>query len=91
LANTKSAKKRIRSTERKRLKNQRHRGQARTGVKRARVALEAGELQEAEEAVRLAVKYLDHAASKGTIHKNNASRRKGRLMKQLAQLQAQSE
>jgi len=37
----------------------------------------------AEEAVRAAVSELDRAAKKGVIHKNNAARRKSRLMKQL--------
>ena len=45
-------------------------------------------VDEAKEAVLAAIKALDHAASKGTIHKNNAARRKGRLMKQLAALEA---
>lgn len=90
MANTKSAKKRVRSNERKREYNQLHRGRARTEVKKARLALEQGKIEEAEEAVRVAVKYLDHAASKGTLHKNNAARRKGRLMKQLAQIKAEA-
>ena len=38
-----------------------------------------------------AVKWLDHAASKGVIHPNNAARRKSRLMKRLAQLKAEAE
>jgi small subunit ribosomal protein S20 len=91
LANTKSAKKRIRSNERKRQRNLVHRGRARTEVKKARQVIEAGDLETADEAVRRAVKYLDHAASKGTIHKRNAARRKSRLMKQLAQTKAQAE
>jgi small subunit ribosomal protein S20 len=88
LANTKSAKKRIRRNERARLRNQLHRGRARTYVKKARVAIATGEVEGSVEAVREAVKWLDHAASKGVIHPNNASRRKARLMKRLAQLEA---
>ncbi len=89
MANTKSAKKRIRSNERKRQRNLLHRGRARTAVKKARMALAGGDVEQATEAVRQASKWLDHAASKGTLHKNNASRRKSRLMKQLAKLQVQ--
>jgi small subunit ribosomal protein S20 len=37
-----------------------------------------------EEAVRMAVKKIDSAASKGVIHKNTAARRKSRLMKKVA-------
>ena len=88
MANTKSAKKRIRSNERKRQYNLVHRSKARTRVKAARLNMEKGKPKESAEAVREAVRALDHAASKGVIHKNNASRRKSRLMKQLAQLEA---
>lgn len=80
----------MRSNERRRLRNRIHVGRARTEVKKARKALETGDVPMATEAVRSASKWLDHAASKGSIHKNNAARRKGRLMKHLAELQAQA-
>ncbi len=89
MANTKSAKKVMRSTERRRLRNRIHIGRARTEVKKARKAIETGDVAMAAEAISSASRWLDHAASKGSIHKNNAGRRKGRLMKQLARLQAQ--
>ncbi len=89
MANTKSAKKRIRSNERKRQYNLVHRSKARTKVKVARTSIEKGKPEKSVEAVRQAVQALDQAASKGVIHKNNASRRKSRLMKQLAQLEAE--
>ena len=86
LANIKSAKKRIRTSERQRVTNLAHRGRARTEVKKARAALASGDVEQAEEAVRTASSYLDRAATKGVIHRNNASRRKGRLAKHLAEL-----
>ncbi len=89
MPNTKSAEKRMRRDQRVRLQNQRHRTRARTELRQAREAIAAGDVEQAEEAVREAVKWLDHAASKGVIHPNNASRRKSRLMKRLAELQAQ--
>lgn len=89
MANTKSAKKRIRRDARVRAQNQRHRSRARTELKQARQAIASGNVDQAEEAVREASKWLDHAASKGVIHPNNASRRKSRLMKQLAALRAE--
>jgi small subunit ribosomal protein S20 len=89
LANTKSAKKRIRRDERARVRNQRHRTRARTEVRQARMAIESGDVEQATEAVREAAKWLDHAASKGVIHPNNASRRKSRLMQHLNELKAQ--
>jgi len=45
--------------------------------------MDEGRLEEAREALRTAVSALDKAAEKGVIHKNNAARRKSRLMQQL--------
>ncbi len=87
MANTKSALKRIRQNEKKRLRNRYVRGNARKSVKKARLAIEAGDLEAAQMATAEAVSALDKAAEKGVIHKNNASRRKGRLMKKLAQIE----
>ncbi len=83
MANTRSALKRIRSSERRRLRNRIIRGRARTYIKRTRRAIEAGDLETAKELARLAISALDKAAEKGVIHKNNAARRKSRLMKAL--------
>lgn len=83
MANKKSAIKRLRSARRRQLRNRNFRGQARTAVKKARQKIEAGRLEEAREAVRVASVALDKAAQKGIIHKNNAARRKSRLMQQL--------
>jgi small subunit ribosomal protein S20 len=49
----------------------------------------AGRLEEAEATARQATSALDRAAQKGVIHKNNAARRKSRLMKRLNQAKAQ--
>lgn len=87
MANTKSAIKRLRSAERRRLRNRVYRSGARTAVKKARRLMEQGRLDEAREAVREAVSVLDKAAVKGIIHKNNAARRKSRLMQQLSQME----
>jgi small subunit ribosomal protein S20 len=84
LANTKSALKRLRSSERRRLHNRVYRGRARTAVRKARQLMETGQIEEAREAVQAASRSLDKAAAKGIIHKNNASRRKSRLMQQLS-------
>jgi len=87
LANLKSAIKRNRQNKKRRLHNRVFRGSARVQVKKARSAMEEGNKESAVEEVRQAVKRLDRAAAKGIIHKNNAARRKSRLMKQLAQLE----
>ena len=85
MANTQSAIKRIRSSERKRKVNQVYRSRARTFVKKTRSLIAAGNLAEAEVMGRKAVSALDKAAQKGVIHENNAARRKSRLMRQLNQ------
>lgn len=91
MANLKSAKKRMRQNEKRRLHNRRYRAAARTYVKRTRTLMVAGELDEAEAALLQAVSTLDKAARKGVIHPNNAARRKGRLMSQLAAARREAE
>ncbi|MBN1231665.1 MAG: 30S ribosomal protein S20 [Anaerolineales bacterium] len=87
MANIQSAKKRIRQNEKRRLHNRAFIGGARTYIRKARTAMAGGNVEEARALTHNAVKALDKAASKGIIHKNNASRRKSRLMAQLAQLE----
>lgn len=90
MANIKSAIKRVKVAEKKRLRNKPIRTAARTYVKSARKAIDAGDLETPAtlEALQKALSYLDHAASKGVIHKNNAARRKSRLMKRFNKAQA---
>lgn len=90
MANHKSALKRIRSNERKRQRNRVWRTRARTEIKKAKNAIEAGELEKAREETIAAIRTLDKAANKGIVHKKNADRRKSRLMKHLAELEKQS-
>jgi len=81
LPNTKSAAKALRRSERRRIRNRFWRSTARTFIKKARKLIEAGDLEAAAKAVGDAISVLDRAAAKGVIHKNNAARRKSRLMK----------
>ena len=87
MANIKSAIKRNRQNEKRRLHNRVFRGSTRTQIKKARLAIENGEKATATKEVNLAIIQLDRAAAKGIIHKNNAARRKSRLMKQFASLE----
>jgi small subunit ribosomal protein S20 len=87
LANIKSQIKRNRQNEKRRLRNRVHLGHARNAVKKARLAVGDGGIEEARQATMEAVIALDKAATKGVVHKNNAARRKSRLMKHLAELQ----
>ena len=72
-----------RAAERRRERNSPLRARARTFVRRAREGIESGDLEAAERAVKEAVMSLDKAAARGAIHKNNAARRKSRIMGQL--------
>jgi len=87
VANTSSAIKRVRSNERKRDHNRMTRTTTRTAVRSARENLGAGNAEDARQATLAAISALDKAAEKGVIHKNNAARRKSRLMKKLAALE----
>ncbi len=90
MANIKSAIKRNKQNEKRRLRNRIGRGRARSFVKKARLVIEEGDLEGARLATRQAISALDKAAEKGILHKNNAARRKGRLMKRLAALEKQA-
>jgi small subunit ribosomal protein S20 len=87
LANIKSQIKRNKQNEKRRLRNRFFVGRARTSVKKAKLAIEEGNPQNATEATREAIRALDKAAEKGILHKNNAARRKSRLMKRLAEIE----
>lgn len=88
MANIKSQIKRNRQNETRRLRNRTFRGSARAAVNKARAQIVAGDAATSKEAVLEAISRLDKAAEKGVIHKNNAARRKSRLMKALATLSA---
>lgn len=88
MANHKSALKRIRQNEKRRLHNRTYRNRTRTLVKQAREAIASGDVSAAEEATKLAVTDLDTLARRGVIHDRNAARRKSRLMQQLSDLKS---
>lgn len=79
MANTKSAMKRMRQNERRRLRNRAVRSQMRTAVKVARSVEGPQQRASIEEAIRS----LDKAASKGVIHRNTAARKKSALARRL--------
>lgn len=90
MANLRSSIKRIRSSRRRAAFNQVHRSRSKTLVKKARGLIAGKKLDEAQEAIRQAISALDKAAQKGVLHKNNAARRKSRLMKLYNQAKAQA-
>lgn len=75
------------------MRNRVYNAKTRTAVKKARLAIQHGQddVENAITQTKLAISQLDKAASKGIIHKNNAARRKSRLMKHLNNLQAQQQ
>ena len=81
MANIKSAKKRIRVIDKKTARNRRVRNHLKAILKAYDAALDAGDMEAAKEKLALAEKRLMQAASKGTIHKNAASRKVSRLTK----------
>lgn len=82
----KSSVKRERQNEKHRLRNRSYKSKSRTLIRKAFVTIEEGNFDQAKVATDDAIKSLDKAAAKGAIHKNNASRRKSRLMARLATL-----
>jgi small subunit ribosomal protein S20 len=87
MPNNASAEKRMRQEQKRRLHNRMVKSVVKTNVTKARQAIASG--VESEAAVRAAVSELDRAAKKGVIHRNNAARRKSRLMKQLNNITTQ--
>ena len=86
MANTQSAKKRVRASLRKRNRNRATRSAVKTLVSRARRPAVAETVSLTSDEVRRAISALDKAAEKGVLHANNASRRKSRLMAALAKV-----
>lgn len=83
VANIKSQIKRNKQNEKRRVRNKDVRTELKTRIKAVVASAEAGG-EDLEDAVKIAVKRIDKAATKGIIHKNAAARRKSRLMKRLA-------
>jgi len=80
--------KRVRQNEKRRAANRIYRSSSRTHIKKARRLIEAGDLEQAEVQVASAISALDKAAHKGIILKNNAARRKSRLVSLLRKAQS---
>jgi len=83
MANIKSAMKRNRQNEKRRVRNAAVRSTVRTSVKTARAAIEGGQADQARAALLNTIQTLDKAVTKGVIHKNTAARKKSRLTRQL--------
>ncbi len=82
VANIKSQIKRNKQNETRRLRNKAVKSEIKTRTKNALAAAAAGTPD--VDATKIAIKRLDKAVTKGVIHKNQAARRKSRLMKRIA-------
>ncbi len=79
MPNSKSAKKELRKSRSRRLRNRTQRSTLRNIIKKVRKAAEAVDRDAADQAMRAATKTLDQAAAKHLIHRNTAARTKSRL------------
>jgi small subunit ribosomal protein S20 len=83
VANSASARKRIKQNERDRGRNRARKSVLKTETRKFLDLLHKGELQQAQSAFARVQKQLDQVAAKGTLHRNTAARRKSRLAKRL--------
>lgn len=86
LANIKSAIKRAKTNEVRRVHRSAQKSSMRTAVKRFLTAVESNEKEQATDLLKTASRTLDKAVSKGLIHKNAAARKKSRLTQKLQAL-----
>lgn len=84
MAHSKSAKKRIRQNETRRLRNRRRKSAVRENVRAFDEALSDGKTDQAAEELKGIYKKLDQVAAKGIVHKRAVARKKSQLAKRLA-------
>ncbi len=88
MANTESAKKRVRQSLRRRDRNRAHRSEVRSEIKKLRQAVASGDAEVAKELLPATLGIIDRTAKKGGIHRNTADRTKARLTRAVAGIQA---
>jgi small subunit ribosomal protein S20 len=86
MAHHKSAKKRIRQTERRTEVNDARTSRVRTFVKKVETAIASGDKVAAVSALRAAEPELQRGVTKGIVHRNAASRKVSRLSKRIKAL-----
>ena len=85
MPNIASQKRQVRTDERRTRRNKNLRTRVKTYISKTERLVAAGKLEEAQKAAASAVTELDKAAVKGVLHRNNAARRKSRLVAKLNQ------
>jgi small subunit ribosomal protein S20 len=86
MANTASARKRNRQSQRRTARNQARKSRMRTFIKKVETAIAGGDKQAAGEALRAAQPELQRAAGKGVVHRNTVARKLSRLSTQIKSL-----
>jgi small subunit ribosomal protein S20 len=79
MPNHKSAEKRVRQSEKRRVINRGHRSKVRTYIKKLRTALDSGNDQDVQTVLPEVISVIDKSVQKGVLHKNAAARYKSRL------------
>ena len=90
MPNVKSAKKRVKTNEQRRLRNRAARSTLRTAMKNANEAIASGDGEAAAQAAGKALSLIGRTAQKGVIHRNTAARQESRMMKKLNALHSES-
>ncbi|RMD87789.1 MAG: 30S ribosomal protein S20 [Alphaproteobacteria bacterium] len=88
MAHTPQAKKRIRRNLRRQEINKARRSRIRTFIKKVEAAIEGGDREAAEQALRAAEPEIRRGVSKGVLHRNTASRKVSRLARKVNLLKA---
>ena len=83
MPNIKSAKKRVKVTATKTLKNQMAKSSLKTTIRKYKEAIAAGNKELAADAYKAAVKKVDQSVAKGLLHKNTAARKKSQFTRML--------
>lgn len=86
MPNTKTAAKRMKQIEKKRMRNKQVKTRMKTAVREFILSLKKGDRQQAAHNFTMAKRIIDKAATKGVIHKNFAARKKSQLAKKLSKL-----
>jgi len=84
----KSAEKRMRQNERRRVMNRNNRSSLRTSIKKLRAALEGGDRQKLDLLLPTTISRIDRAVQEGVLHRNAAARYKSRLTKRANRVSA---
>jgi small subunit ribosomal protein S20 len=88
MANTASARKRIRQTEKRTIRNRARKSRVRTFLRKVESAIAGGDQAQAQEALKAAQPELQRAATKGVLHRNTVARKLSRLSARIKSLGA---